>query len=326
MDRRNLLPIGQFSQASGLSVTALRHYDASGVLVPAFVDPVSGYRYFRRDQVRTAQSIRALRQLDIPVEEVGRLLGGGEEALAAALRARLRAAERRLEVQRSVVHSLLCRLTEGAGMTHRVTVRQGAAERILVRAATLDNSGLEDFLRTSYQEMYAVAGRGPLTFTGPAFVRFHGVCDDENETLVEACLPFRPDGAQPTDLPEGMTVRELPGNTLACTEVEGEAAAFPRILGGYDAVADWITEHGFAFAGPVRLVYRRWSGVPDHPDNRLEIAWPFDEPTDEPADEPAHERGESRSGEPVIALTSGLSTGRSRVDGDLGPAREDAHE
>ncbi|MFE4620313.1 MerR family transcriptional regulator [Streptomyces sp. NPDC056747] len=280
MDRRNLLPIGQFSQASGLSVTALRHYDASGVLVPAFVDPVSGYRYFRRDQVRTAQSIRALRQLDIPVEEVGRLLGGDEEELAAALRAHLRAAERRLEVQRSMVHSLLSRLTEGAEMTHRVTVRQGAAERILVRGATLDNSGLDAFLRGAYGEMYEVAGHGPLTFTGPAFVRFHGVCDDENETLVEACLPFWEDGAQPTHLPEGMTVRELPETILACTEVEGAAASFPQILGAYDSVADWITEHGFAFAGPVRMVYRRWTGTPDAPDNRLEIAWPIDEPAD----------------------------------------------
>jgi DNA-binding transcriptional MerR regulator len=283
VDRSNLLPIGQFSQATGLSVTALRHYDASGVLVPTFVDPVSGYRYFQRDQVRTAQSIRALRQLDIPVEEVRRLLGGGKEELVSAVQAHLRAAERRLEVQRSIVHSLLNRLTEGAEMTHRVTVRQGAAERILVRGATLDNSGLDGFLRGAYQEMYEAAGRGPLTFTGPAFVRFHGVCDDENEALVEACLPFWEKGAQPTDLPEGMTVRELPQSTLACTEVEGTAAVFPQILGAYDAVAGWITEHGFAFAGPVRMIYRQWTGTPDDPNNRLEIAWPIDEPAAAPA-------------------------------------------
>ncbi len=281
VDRRNLLPIGQFSQASGLSVTALRHYDASGVLVPTFIDPVSGYRYYQRDQVRSAHSIRALRQLDISVEEVRQLLGGGEEELVVALQAHLRAAERRLEVQRSMVHSLLSRLTEGAEMTHRITVRPGAAERVLVRGATLDNSGLGAFLRDAYQEMYEVAGRGPLTFTGPAFVRFHGVCDDENETLVEACLPFRKDGAQPADLPEGMTVRELSESSLACTEVEGAAAVFPQILGAYDSVADWITQHGFAFAGPVRMIFRRWTGTPDDPDNRLEIAWPIDEPTDD---------------------------------------------
>ncbi|MER7842548.1 helix-turn-helix domain-containing protein [Kitasatospora sp. NPDC096077] len=276
---RNLLPIGQFSQASGLSVTALRHYDACGVLVPTYVDPVSGYRYFRRDQVRTAQVIRALRQLDIPVEEVRRLLGGGREELAAALREHLRAAERHLHAQRCAVHGLLSRLTEGVGMTHHVTVRQGSAERILVRAASVDNTGLGAFLAGAYREVYEVAGRGPLTFTGPAFVRFHGVCDDENEALVEACLPFWDQGAQPADLPEGMSVCELPETALACTQVEGADAGFPHILGAYDAVAAWITEHGFAFAGPVRMIYRRWTGTPDDPGNRLEIAWPIGEPT-----------------------------------------------
>ncbi|MEV5968372.1 MerR family transcriptional regulator [Streptomyces sp. NPDC051921] len=280
MNREDLLPIGQFAQASGLTITALRHYDASGVLAPAYVDPGSGYRYFRRDQVRSAQLIRALRQLDMPIEQVRELLAravAGEE-LAPALHAHLRAAERRLEVQRSVVHGLVTRLTEGAGMTHRVTVRQNPAERVLVRAATLTNAGLDTFLRTAYEELYALAGRGPLTFTGPAFVRFHGVCDEENEALVEACLPFWADGAQPPEeLPDGTYVRELPENAFATTEIQGRAAGFPEILTAYDAVADWITEHGFAFAGPVRMVFQRWTGTTDHPDNRLEIAWPFEE-------------------------------------------------
>ncbi|WP_327681745.1 MerR family transcriptional regulator [Kitasatospora sp. NBC_00458] len=279
MDRTNLLPIGQFAQASGLSVTTLRHYDASGVLVPALVDPDSGYRYFRRDQLRTAQLIRALRQLDMPVEAVRRLLGGGGDAeLASAVRAHLVAAERRLEVQRSVVHGLLARLTEGEGMNHRVTVREGAAVRALVRGATLDQPRLDAFMRDSYQLMYAVAGRGPLTFDGPAFARYHGLCDEENEALVEACLPFAASGAQPGELPEGMYVLDVPAGSYASTVVEGEAAAFPQVLTAYDAVASWITEHGFVFAGPSQETFRRWMGTPGHPDNRLEIAWPIAEP------------------------------------------------
>ncbi|MFJ9579083.1 MerR family transcriptional regulator [Streptomyces sp. NPDC101191] len=293
MNREDLLPIGQFAQASGLTITALRHYDASGVLAPAYVDPDSGYRYFRREQVRTAQFVRALRQLDMPVEQVRELLArtvGGADPVP-ALHAHLRAAERRLEVQRSLVHGLVTRLTEGADMTHRVTVRQNAAERVLVRGATLRNSGLDAFLRTAYEELYTLAGRGPLVFTGPAFVRFHGVCDEENETLVEACLPFWADGAQPpADLPDGTYVRELPENALARTEVQGPAAAFPEILTAYDAVAGWITDHCFAFAGPVRMVFQRWTGTPGHPDNRLEIAWPFEEPS-ERSSEPGPEGG-----------------------------------
>jgi DNA-binding transcriptional MerR regulator len=34
-----LIEIGQFSAASGLTVAALRHYDEVGVLKPAEVDP-----------------------------------------------------------------------------------------------------------------------------------------------------------------------------------------------------------------------------------------------------------------------------------------------
>ncbi|MFB7620092.1 MerR family transcriptional regulator [Kitasatospora sp. NPDC056181] len=280
MDRTNLLPIGQFAQASGLSVTALRHYDASGLLAPALVDPDSGYRYFRRDQLRTAQLIRALRQLGIPIEQVRGLIArseGGED-IAPALRDHLGAAERRLEVQRSVVHSLLSRLTEGAEMTHGVTIRQGAAVRALVRSATLDQPGLDRFMLPAYREMYAVAGQGPLTFAGPAFARYHGLCDEENECLVEACLPFTTGGAQPAELPEGMYVLDIPETAYAFTEVTGEAATFPRIHTAYDAVANWVTEHGFVFAGPVQEIFRHWTGTPGHPENRLEIAWPIGEP------------------------------------------------
>jgi DNA-binding transcriptional MerR regulator len=39
-----LLPIGLFSRASLLSVKALRAYHEAGILVPARVDPATGYR------------------------------------------------------------------------------------------------------------------------------------------------------------------------------------------------------------------------------------------------------------------------------------------
>ena len=68
------LSIGQFARASGLTAKALRHYDAVGLLAPAFVDPASGYRRYSADQVDTARLIRRLRGLDLPVAEVRRLL------------------------------------------------------------------------------------------------------------------------------------------------------------------------------------------------------------------------------------------------------------
>ncbi|GIE82066.1 hypothetical protein Aph02nite_80160 [Actinoplanes philippinensis] len=45
---KDLIPIGRFSRMSRLSIKALRFYAEQGLIVPAWVDPSSGYRYYRR--------------------------------------------------------------------------------------------------------------------------------------------------------------------------------------------------------------------------------------------------------------------------------------
>jgi MerR HTH family regulatory protein len=60
----DLLSIGMFAIVSGLSINALRHYDDLGLLQPAFVDPHTGYRRYRPEQVREARMICALRRVD----------------------------------------------------------------------------------------------------------------------------------------------------------------------------------------------------------------------------------------------------------------------
>ena len=47
-DVDDLMPIGEFSQRSGLSPKRLRSYAAGGLLVPAAIDSSSGYRYYSR--------------------------------------------------------------------------------------------------------------------------------------------------------------------------------------------------------------------------------------------------------------------------------------
>ena len=65
------MPIGEFSERSGLSPKRLRSYAAEGLLVPAAVDPASGYRYYAPGQLHEAQVIDALRRADIPLADIG---------------------------------------------------------------------------------------------------------------------------------------------------------------------------------------------------------------------------------------------------------------
>ncbi len=86
LHRMQLMPIGRFSRLTGLGVKALRNYDEVGLLVPAAVDDETGYRFYSPDQVDRAETIRLLRRLDMPLEEIRSTLAADDPvALRAAL-------------------------------------------------------------------------------------------------------------------------------------------------------------------------------------------------------------------------------------------------
>jgi DNA-binding transcriptional MerR regulator len=69
-----LLSIGRFSRLSGLSIKALRHYDEIELLPPEAVDAETGYRFYGAAQLETADAVRRLRRLELPLEDIRRLL------------------------------------------------------------------------------------------------------------------------------------------------------------------------------------------------------------------------------------------------------------
>jgi DNA-binding transcriptional MerR regulator len=101
-----LMSIGRFSRLTGLGVKALRHYDEIGLLPPAAVDEETGYRFYAPEQVGAAEEIRRLRRLELPLDEIARLLetrdpGAVREVLAAhQRRTALRSAELRAVLQK----------------------------------------------------------------------------------------------------------------------------------------------------------------------------------------------------------------------------------
>jgi protein phosphatase len=69
-----LLAIGEFSARSGLSAKVLRSYAAAGLLVPAAVDPWTGYRYYAPGQLPEAGLILLLRRAGVPLSEIATFL------------------------------------------------------------------------------------------------------------------------------------------------------------------------------------------------------------------------------------------------------------
>jgi DNA-binding transcriptional MerR regulator len=102
-----LLPIGRFARLTGLTVKALRHYDELGLLVPAAVDPDSGYRLYAPEQCLRGEAIRRLRRLELPLEDVRELLEADDPLAVREIlvRHQRRTAERFAEL-RSVLQGL----------------------------------------------------------------------------------------------------------------------------------------------------------------------------------------------------------------------------
>src|ERR1700690_1862273 len=64
------MPIGEFSEHSGLSPKRLRSYATAGLLIPAAVDSASGYRFYSPGQLREARLIDALREAGMPLSPI----------------------------------------------------------------------------------------------------------------------------------------------------------------------------------------------------------------------------------------------------------------
>lgn len=74
MKNNEWFQIGEVSRLFHISVSILRHYDKIGLLKPEYTDPDTGYRYYSARQFECLNTIRYLRALDMPLEQISTFL------------------------------------------------------------------------------------------------------------------------------------------------------------------------------------------------------------------------------------------------------------
>src|SRR5215470_17486347 len=143
-----------------LSVKALRHYHDVGLLTPAEIDPESGYRRYELAQVPTAQVIRRLRELGMPLEEVRVVMEAPDVPTRnAAIGAHLRRMEGELERTRSTVESLRLLLDEDAPPPIPVEYRAIGPQETLAIRAEVALADVFDWLAEAFAELRSAADR-----------------------------------------------------------------------------------------------------------------------------------------------------------------------
>ncbi|MFE9743613.1 MerR family transcriptional regulator [Saccharothrix saharensis] len=133
-----LLTIGAFARAVRLSPKALRLYDELGLLTPARVDPLSGYRLYSPDQVERARLVAWLRRLGMPLARIRGVCELAPEDAAAEVRAYWAQVEADTAARRSLASSLVEQLT-GKDTTMTLALRYALrTDRGLVRDSNQD--------------------------------------------------------------------------------------------------------------------------------------------------------------------------------------------
>lgn len=236
-----LLPIGRFARMCRLSVKQLRHYDDVGLLPPAHVDPVTGYRYYRRDQVRDALAVALLRTLDVPLAAITQTLRGDGSAQTAALRAERDRLEARLVRQRNTLQALERLLRDGL-LRQEVGLTREPPRRLLVVQTVCAVDEIGTAVAGCMTQLSSVLPG--LPWTPPMWGLFPVDVDGRLRIAVGVESAADPVG--------GMTVEHLSGGLAA---VATHVGPYEHLTLTYQAIFAWIHERGLRPHGPVREAY-----------------------------------------------------------------------
>lgn len=232
----------------------MRHYDALGLLRPARVDAVSGYRMYEARQLSRLNRIVALKDLGFTLAQVHEILD--EKVSVAQLHGMLRLRQAELESQiaadrarlRQVEARILSIEREGAMPASDVQVKGVPAIRVAeltALAPDFEPEYIGPVVGPLFHELATRIDGAGLVCTGAAVAYYDQTPDG---IMVHAAFPVtaEPGGYE-------FAVLDLPGIEQAATIVHH--GPMHAVLPTGQALARWIDENGYRPLGLLREVY-----------------------------------------------------------------------
>ena len=261
--------IGDFSRASHLSVKTLRHYHDVGLLEPSEVDPGNGYRYYSEDQIATAQVIRRLRGLQMPVPEVKSVLAAPDsEARNRLILGHLDRMEAELASTAAAVadlRALIAQPEEPGDVEHRTVLPHAS----IAIHETVDREDLLDWWQGALGELRAIAVAQRLEPTGVPGGLYAGSIFEHGRGQATVFIPTD-DTPRAIGRVERFTV---PAAELAIMAHHGSLASADLTYGRLGA---HVIRHELGVEGPLREYYL--AGFLDTEDPTAwesELGWPI---------------------------------------------------
>ncbi|SIM56362.1 MerR family transcriptional regulator [Micromonospora cremea] len=267
-----MFSIGDFAALGRVSVRMLRHYDAIGLLRPAATDPVSGYRYYRADQLRRLNRIIALKDLGLTLAQVADILDNKVtvDELHGMLRLRRAQLEEQLSADAARLAGIEARLRmieqEGHMSTEDVVLKripQARVAELSAVAASYEGPDIGPVIGPLYQEMWRRLKQTGATVTGSPiayYVPEPGADGDGQEVRVHAAVEV----AANTPAGDGtLDILDLPGIQSAATIVH--RGPMDEAFRSMQILARWIDDNGYTPVGYAREVCLEFD--PENPVN-----------------------------------------------------------
>jgi DNA-binding transcriptional MerR regulator len=263
------LTIGDFSRVTFLSVKTLRHYHRVGLLEPADVDPVTGYRRYTSAQIPIAQVIRRFRDLDMPLDDIGSVLRAPNQTTRSQLIAAhlTRLEETLAETQRAVAS--LRELLEHPSLSAAIEHRRIPATQTAAITSTVEVGDLPAWYQGAMGEIQGTLSAQGIVASGPPGGIYAYELFTEERGDATLFLPVTGE-VRPVGRVGPIWV---PGAELAVIVHNGFHDDLDR---SYGALATYVSEHAIAVDGLIREHYL--VGPPDTDDEstwRTEIGWPI---------------------------------------------------
>jgi DNA-binding transcriptional MerR regulator len=268
---KNLLSIGTFASMTRLSAKALRLYDQLGILQPLHIDPQTGYRYYGIDQVPSARMIRNMRDMDMPLAMIRRMLMVLSVSQAQAellVRQHLEMRERQLEQIRWHARQFTQQLkSEANKMNLEVVVKEIPTQQIISITRRHKQDGLSEQIQKDCGALFTLINEQGAKPADAPFGIYHGPISETEDGPIETSVAIN----GKVEVKDNIEAKQLEGGKAAGVVITGEQCKYPELLAAYDAAADWIQKNGYEMVGAPREIWYTGPG----PDAKWEIVWLF---------------------------------------------------
>ncbi|MDI2128562.1 MerR family transcriptional regulator [Yinghuangia seranimata] len=249
-----MFTIGDFARHGRVSVRMLRHYDATGLLHPAHVDPATGYRYYTADQMARLNRLIALKELGFTLHQVQVILD--DRVTAEELRDMLRLRRAELEAAVSAATARLVQVearlrsieSEGRMPVNDVVLKTVPSVRVAEMTAVAPDFGTASVgpvIQPLYDRLLSRLEADGIEVTGPGVARYEDA--SEGGVLIRAGVVV----AAPLGEKDGLRVVDLPPFEAATLVHRGR---MEEMLPAEQALARWIDANGYRSTGYVREV------------------------------------------------------------------------